>query len=322
MCGVVGFRPSPGVVPMDNRGLGWTPISVLGPMGRDVPDTRLLFAAQLGLDDRDPLSYPLGADQVAGSRKADLARLRVAWTTDFGQCPVSSEIRDSMRAKMAAMRHLFRSCDEVAMDFGEADRCFDVVRAVNFLARWQPSYRANKDALGPNIRANYEIGAAMSLADAAWSHAEQTRIFRRFQALYRDYDLVLSPTVPVTPFPWTELYVAELEGKKLRNYYHWLALTYFITIVTNPAISIPAGTDAHGMPFGLQVVGRFHGDAELLDAAEAMEAAFAAIPGLARPRPDLEKLRKPVPELLSLATARPDPQWCQAQPGLSQSRGT
>ena len=322
MCGVVGFRPSPGVVPMDNRGLGWTPISVLGPMGRDVPDTRLLFAAQLGVDDRDPLSYPLDPDTIAGSRHADLGRLRVAWTEDFGQCPVSTEIRAAMREKMAAMRHLFRSCDEVTIDFGAADRCFDVVRAVNFLARYTDTYARDRDSLGPNIRANYDIGAAMSLADAAWSHAEQTRIFRRFQALYRDYDLVLAPTVPVTPFPWTELYLAELEGQKLRNYYHWLALTYFITLVTNPAIALPAGTDAHGMPFGLQVVGRFHGDAALLDAAEAMEAAFAAIPGLARPRPDLARLRHPVPELLSLATDRPDPSWCQAQPGLSQSRGT
>ena len=56
---------------------------------------------------------------------------------------------------------------------------------------------------------------------------------------FRDYDLVLSPTVPVTPFPWTQLYLAEMEGKPLRNYYHWLALTYFITLATNPAISHP-----------------------------------------------------------------------------------
>ncbi len=322
ICGVVGFRPSPGLVPMDNRGLGWTPISVLGPMGRDVPDTRLLFAAQLGLDDRDPLSYPLDPDTIAGARRADLGGLRVAWTTDFGQCPVSTEIRDAMRTKMVAMDHLFRSCDEVSMDFGEADRCFDVIRAVSFLARYNDSYAQDRDSLGPNIRANYEIGAAMSLADAAWAHSEQTRIFRRFQSLYRDYDLVLSPTVPVTPFPWTQLYLAELEGEKLRNYYHWLALTYFITIVTNPAISLPVGTDAHGMPFGLQVTGRFHGDAALLDAAEAMEAAFVHIPGLARPRPDLARLKHATPELLSLATHRANPKWCQAQPGLSQSRAT
>jgi hypothetical protein len=64
-------------------------------------------------------------------------------------------------------------------------------------------------------------------------------------------------------------------------------LTYVVTLVTNPAISIPCGIDEHAMPFGLQVIGRFRGDRELLDAAQAMEQAFANIPGLGRPRPTL-----------------------------------
>lgn len=306
ICGVVGFRPSPGLVPMDGRQLGWTPISVLGPMGRSVADVRMLFAAQLGVDDRDPLSHALDPDAAATSRPLDLGRLRVAWTTDFGQCPVSAEIRGVMRRRMDAMRHLFHRVDEVAMDFGEADRCFDVVRALNFVARYQDSYQKDREQLGPNIRANYEIGAAMSLADAAWGHAEQTRIFRRFQEVYRDYDLVMAPTTPVTPFPWTELYLGELEGGPLRNYYHWLALTYFITLATNPSIALPCGVDDHGMPFGLQVVGRFGGDLELLDASQAMETAFAGIPGLARPVPDAAALAAPRPDLKSIVTAAPD----------------
>ena len=231
----------------------------------------------------------------------------MAWTEDFGQCPVSREIRAVTRERVAAMRHLFRSCDEVAFDFGEADRCFDVVRALNFVARYHDAYTKDPATLGPNVRANYEMGIAMSLGDAAWAHAEQTRLFRRFQATFRDYDLVLSPTTPVSPRPWTELYLAELEGKPLRNYYHWLALTYFITLATNPSISLPCGRDHAGMPFGLQVTGRFRGDLELLDAAEAMEAAFTRIPGLGRPRPDLARLGGTSIDLKSLVTHPPVP---------------
>jgi amidase len=290
MCGVVGFRPSPGLVPMDLRGLGWTPISVLGPMGRTVGDTRLLFSAQIGVDDRDPLTFPLRPDEIAGARPVDLGRLRVAWTEDFGQCPVGTGIRQVMHARIGVMRHLFRVCDEVRFDFGEADKCFDVVRAQNFVTRYQAAYDKDPSSLGSNVRINYEAGAKMSLKDAAWAHAEQTRIFRRFQATFRDYDLVLSPTTPVSPFPWTELYLAELEGRKLNNYYHWLALTYYITLVTNPSMSLPCGVDDKGLPFGLQVTGRFRGDAELLNAAEAIERAFADIPALQRPRPDFSKL--------------------------------
>jgi Asp-tRNA(Asn)/Glu-tRNA(Gln) amidotransferase A subunit family amidase len=76
--GVVGFRPSPGVVPMDARALGWTPISVLGPMGRDVPDTRLLFAAQVGMDDREPLAFPLDPAACGSPGRRTSARPRSA----------------------------------------------------------------------------------------------------------------------------------------------------------------------------------------------------------------------------------------------------
>ena len=121
ICGVVGFRPSPGVVPMDARALGWSPLSVLGPMGRSVADTRLLFSAQVGMDDRDPLAFPLDARSIALADPVDLGTLRVGWTEDFGQCPVDPEIRAIFRRRIVAMRHLFRSCEEVKFDFGEAD---------------------------------------------------------------------------------------------------------------------------------------------------------------------------------------------------------
>ncbi len=123
--------------------------------------------------------------------------------------------------------------------------------------------------------------------------------------MFRDYDLVMAPTTPVSPFPWTELYLAELEGERLKNYYHWLALTYVVTLATNPSIALPCGVDDHGMPFGLQVVGRFGGDLELLDASEALERAFAGIPGLGRPVPDAATLATPRPELKSIVTAPP-----------------
>ena len=303
--GVVGFRTSPGLVAHERRSLGWSALSVLGPMGRCVGDTCQLMAVMAGHDPVDPLGYPVDAATFASPPPVDLARLRVAWTEDFGQCPVEAPIRQIMRERVTAMRHLFKRCDEVKFDFGEADRCFDVLRAINFVESYQAAYEKDKSLLGPNIRTNYEMGAKMSLAEVAWAQTEQTRIYRRFQETYRDYDLVLAPTVPVTPFPWTQLYLAEMDGKALRNYYHWLAPTYVITLMTNPAISIPAGVDHMAMPFGLQVIGRSRGDLEVLSAAGAMEAAFERIPSLQRPRPDLAKLQQPTPELKSIVTHPP-----------------
>jgi hypothetical protein len=84
-----------------------------------------------------------------------------------------------------------------------------------------------------------------------------------------------------------------------------MATKYFVTLTSNPAVSLPCGLDHKKMPFGLQVVGRFRGDGEVLGAAHAMEQAFATIPELARPRPDLRKLAKPAPELKSIVTHPP-----------------
>ncbi|HEX2335497.1 MAG TPA: amidase family protein, partial [Hyphomicrobiaceae bacterium] len=84
MCGVVGLRPSPGVVPFEARQLGWAAIGVLGPMGRTLPDLRLLLAAQVAVQAHEPLAFPLDPEAVAHARPVDLGRLRVAWTEDFG----------------------------------------------------------------------------------------------------------------------------------------------------------------------------------------------------------------------------------------------
>ena len=84
----------------------------------------------------------------------------------------------TFREKIKAMKQLFRRLDKVEVDYGGADRCFDVIRAVSFLSRYQDAYTNNRKMLGPNIIANYELGAKLTLADFAWAHGEQTRIFR------------------------------------------------------------------------------------------------------------------------------------------------
>ncbi|WP_454741848.1 amidase [Cupriavidus necator] len=304
-CGVVGFRPSPGVVPNSRKLLGWTPISVVGPMGRTVADACLQLAASAGVSVTDPLSYAVNADAFLSPPGVELSSLRVGWTEDFGCCAVDEGIRRVFRSKIAAMRHLFKRCDEVSFDLGDVHRCFDVLRAESFVAGMHEAYQRDPASLGPNTRANYEMGAKMSLSDSAWAQAEQNRILQRFQRAYQDYDLILSPTTPVSPFPWTSLYADTINGEKQENYYRWLALTYVVTLTTHPAISLPCGTDDLGMPFGLQVTGRFRGDMETLSAAQAMEAAFAGSQVLRRPVPDLASLAPPEPALRSIVTAPP-----------------
>lgn len=305
LCGVVGLRPSPGLVANDARALGWSVISVLGPMGRSVEDTALLLSASVGVDARDPLSHAAAPDAFWPIAPADLARLRVGYTEDFGMCIVDPEVRRVFRSRVEAIRPLVARCEPVDLGLGDADRAFDVLRAEAFLAAYGETYRNAPETLGPNVRANVEMAASITLADRAWAHVEQTRIARAFARAFEHYDILLAPTTPVSPFPWTELYAREIDGQSMRNYYHWLALTYVVTLATNPALSLPCGRDEHGMPFGLQVIGRLRGDAELLRAAYALEGALAERSETARPLPDLGKLDQPRPELKSIVTHPP-----------------
>jgi Asp-tRNA(Asn)/Glu-tRNA(Gln) amidotransferase A subunit family amidase len=305
LCGVVGMRPSPGLVANDARALGWSVISVLGPMGRDVADTALLMSASVGLDAGDPLSYAEPAEAFSPLRAVDLSTLRIGFTEDFGVCIVDADIRRTFRARIEALRPWVAACEPAGLVLDEADRAFDVLRAEAFVAAYADTLRDAPQTLGPNVRANLEIAATLTIADRAWAHLAQTRIARRMARALERFDLILAPVTPVSPFPWTELYAQTVDGQAMRNYYHWLAPTYVVTLATNPALSLPCGVDEQGMPFGLQVIGRLRGDAALLNAARALEQAFAADPALRRPRPDLQALRTARPELKSIVTHPP-----------------
>ena len=305
ICGVVGFRPSPGLVPSSRKPLGWTPISVVGPMGRTVADACLQLAATAGVSATDPLSYDVDPLSFLLPQGVDLGGLRVGTTEDFGACAVDERIRGVFRERVGAMRHLFRSCEPLALDLGDVHRSFDVLRAEAFVAGMRAAYERDPSSLGPNPRTNYEMGAAMSLLDSAWAQAEQTRILARFQAAYREVDVILAPTTPVSPFPWTEPHASHINGERQENYYRWLSLTYVTTLTTHPSVSLPCGSDHAGMPFGLQIVGRFRADRHTLGVAHALESAFAGDLALRRPRPDASRLRHAQPALDSIVTAPP-----------------
>lgn len=201
LCGVVGFRPSPGLVPGDTRLLGWSPLIVSGPMARSVADLRLQLAATVGLHGGEPLGVECDFRTILRARDVDLNRVRIGYTEDFGMCEVSNATRQTFRAKMAALSRYVDVCEPVPLELGEVDRCFDIVRAQNFIASFKDIYERDPGLLGSNTRVNYEMGLTMSLGDSVWAHAEQTRMFRRFQAVFDQYDLIISPTCSVSPFP-------------------------------------------------------------------------------------------------------------------------
>jgi amidase len=103
--------------------------------------------------------------------------------------------------------------------------------------------------------------------------------------------VILSPAITISPRPWRELYPVEIDGRRTRTYFHWLALAYAVTLAGHPAIALPVGRDRAGMPFGLQIVGPRGGDALVLAVAAALERLLADDPRTARPAPDITRLK-------------------------------
>lgn len=305
--GIVGFRPSPGVVPSDKRPLGWNPLSVLGPMARTVPDLCLLLSTMVSDNAVDPLATTIHGRAVRGAGdflslpEVDLSNLKVALTPDFGFAPTERHIRDVFAKKCTTFRRVFAVADDTTPDCSGSDATFEVLRAVSFMASFYERFRDTPDLLGPNVRANVEEGLRYSALDVTQALKQQTVLYKRWQAFFERYDVILSPAVTLSPRPWTELYPTEIDGKPTRTYFHWLAMAYAVTVVGHPAISLPVGLDDHGMPFGLQIVGPRGGDAKVLAVAAALERYLAQDPVTARPKPNLTKLA--------------------ARPALSQSPG-
>ena len=300
--GIVGFRPSPGLVPSERRGLGWSGLPVLGPMARTAEDCALLLSAMADDDALDPLAYTLpGRDVRKGDRDlfppmpVDLARLRVAATPDFGFAPTERHIREVFANRVAALSQMFGVVEHATPDCAGTDESFEILRAASFLQSHAEKVRTRPQDVGPNVRANVEEGLRYSLADYARAAADQTRIYRGWQSFFRNHDVLISPAITISPRPWSELYPAEIDGQPTRTYFHWLALAYAVTLVGHPAVSLPLGVDRAGMPFGLQIVGPRGGDALVLAVAAAIEAAVAGDATLARPVPDIAKLKAAAP---------------------------
>ncbi len=290
-CGVVGFRPTPGVVADETRGVGLSPFPVEGPMGRSVADTALLLSAQAAEDPRDPFARPLDPAGLQALAPLDLSGLTVAVSEDLGVAPLDDGIRGVFRERIGQLRGAFGTCQDRDPDLGPVHQVFEVLRGVNFIAAHKERLEKHRDLLGPNVIDNTERALKYGVSDVAWAHAEQTEIYRRTLAFFEEVDVLICPACSVSPFPHAELSVTEINGKRMDTYMRWLAITYGLTMTTHPVAAIPCGLDHKGMPFGIQLVGRYGDDTRLLRIAQAVERYLATRPELARPLPDLARLQ-------------------------------
>ena len=289
-CGVVGIRPSPGVVAAEGRPVGLLPFSVLGPMGRNVDDAYLLMQAQLGVDPRDPFSTAPRAELSKPLDAADLSSITAMITSDFGIASMSNSYRSIFQARTSLFRHHFAGAYDGNPDFTDAENCFEVLRGVNFVAAHGKRVLQYRDKMSPNVIDNVERGLKYCLQDVAEAHLQQTLIAKNWLNLFKDVDVVICPASSTTPFPHDQWSVTEIDGTKMQTYMRWLAITYMPTMALACGVVLPCGLDDMNMPFGVQILGAPGSDRLVIRVAKALEEVLAKHAETARPLPDLTNL--------------------------------
>lgn len=273
-CGVVGLRPSPGLVPVWPSALGWDTYGVQGPMARTVADLALMLAAMAGPDPRAPLSYPVdGRAFVAATRRPSVTGLRVAWSEDLGVTPVAAEIRRVFRAALPALRGMGARLEEAHPDFTGLLEIVMTSRGARMAALHAEKLVAWREVMQTNLVKNIEYGLGLDAAAIGRGERLRTELWERVRAFLDTFDVIVTPTAPLPPFPLEMTHPTEIDGTPMRNYIEWVLLTYAFTVIGVPAISVPCGFTRDGLPVGLQIAGRWRDEATVLRVAAAFERA-------------------------------------------------
>ncbi len=270
-CGIVGMRPSIGRVAHTPIATIDRNITVHGPMARNVEDLALLLDAMSGEYADDPLSLPVPAVSFLSAARSDRKPKRVAYSPDLGITPVDPEVKAVTRKAAERFAELGVVVEETHPDLREAHECFHVLRAFDFAMTKAQLLRTKRDLLKPEVIWNIEQGLKLTIEQIERAEAQRVAMTARAVEFFRNYDLLLCPATIVSPFPIGNRHVAECSGKKFDNYVEWLGIVYAITLACCPALSLPCGFTATGLPIGLQMVAPPRGEAQLLAGAKVLE---------------------------------------------------
>ena len=273
-CNVVGFRTSPGRVPVYPVRDGWSNLSVLGPMARTVADCALMLAAITGPDDRNPISLPDSAELFLQTLESNQKGTRVAFSPDFGgQLPVEPAVQHVITQGMKVFSDLGCKVNENCPDFSGADEVFKTLRAWTFASQHGEGVRLHPEYYKETIIWNVEAGLKLSATDVSAANNLRTDIYQRVNNFFQDYDFLVLPVSQVTPFPLSDEYVTSINGTRMETYIDWMKSCYYITVTGLPAISIPCGFTPEGLPVGIQIIGKRLQDLAVLRVAYAFEQA-------------------------------------------------
>jgi len=270
-CNVAGLRPSPGRVTGD--GGTWSPLSVSGPIARTVADVALFLSAIAGPDRRNPLSIDEDPARFRAPLAKDFTGVRVAWWRGLGGIPFEPEVRRVVDGTRKVFEDLGCVVEDAEPDFAGVDDAFPVLRYAANHARYAPLVRERPEWVKDTIKFEVAQAERLSGADVGRALARQARMFDQSRQFFERYAYFVLPVTQVLPFDVNTPYPTAIAGAPMATYIDWMRSCWYVTMMANPAISVPAGFSADGLPVGLQIVGRHRDDWSVLQLAHAFEQA-------------------------------------------------
>jgi amidase len=272
-CNVVGLRPTVGLVPCAPNPFPLLGFVVNGPMGRTVADTAFLLSVVAGPDPRDPSCIPSDPARFAANLDRGFRGARVAWCPDLGGLPLDAQVRQVLEARRSTFEGLGCIVDDACPELSDADSIFLTIRAFRTAAVYGPLLPAFRDRMKPEAVGEIEAGLALSgtaVAAAMLRHGQLLERMRRFE---ESYEFTACAVNQVAPFDASLDWPKTIDGVAMEHYVAWMKSAYWISATFRPAISVPAGFTAGGLPVGVQIVGRHRDDLGVLQLAHAFEQA-------------------------------------------------
>lgn len=297
---LVGIRPSPGRVPFYPTDFAWDTLvpHVAGPLAATVADASLMLSVMAGPDDRDPLSLPAGARDLAAiaTEAIDMRGRRVALSIDLGGAvPIDPEVAELTRAAAKTFMALGCNVEEIAFDASDLVEIIAGTRAFGMVARYAERYDQHRDQMTQQLRNQVEAAFQQDVRSIVRAERLRTSYWRRISRILAEFDYILTPACGAPPFRLDVHLPDEVGGKKVARYYDTFLTTYAFSVTGLPMISLPAGLTSSGLPVGIQMAARRQRD-DL--AIEAGVAYAAAVPHQFR-RPVVDPAAaKPIPATL------------------------
>jgi aspartyl-tRNA(Asn)/glutamyl-tRNA(Gln) amidotransferase subunit A len=278
LTGIVGLKPTLGVIPHNQVPDGFNNFIHLGVMARTVADTALMLDAIAGAHQADPHSLGVAPPNAMPALSAGqgIGRLKIAWRALIGTTLLDDEVRRVCEKALDVFRDLGCTVDVLDDPVENAEPAWRILQQANWAARFYAKLDEVKGQLDPSFVEGIRVGGEYSGQQLLQATYKRTQHFRAVQSWFTKYDLVLTPTCSRPPLPADAraLDPIRINGEDAGDMRQsWVSYLNLFDLTGHPAVSIPCGTTDAGLPVGLQIAGRWYEDARVLATAGAFEKA-------------------------------------------------